>query len=111
MMDEEKYKMLPDPFFGGECHKPVSLRIENLKTSILRGAYWGRYRGEIQRGEAIAAHIFSEVDDMLVQASVDIRVLKEAGLFGTVSVVCNGVVDGGSAGGWCFQQRLLWNYF
>ena len=58
MMDEEKYKMLPDPFFGGECHKPVSLRIENLKTSILRGAYWGRYRGEIQRGKAIAAHIF-----------------------------------------------------
>ena len=41
---------------------------------------------------------------MLVQASVDIRVLKEAGLFGTVSVVCNGVVDGGVQGAGVFSN-------
>lgn len=41
---------------------------------------------------------------MLVQASVDIRVLKEAGLFGTVSVVCNGVDDGGVQGTGVFSN-------
>ena len=66
----------------------------------------GRFRG----GKRLLL-IFSEVDDMLVQASVDIRVLKEAGLFSTVSVVCNGVVNGGVQGAGVFSNGCCGTIF
>ena len=62
-------------------------------------------------GESDCCSYFSEVDDMLVQASVDIRVLKEAGLFSTVSVVCNGVVNGGVQGAGVFSNGCCGTIF